>query len=165
MLDLIERASAGLSRLLLWFAGAGLVAMTGIIGWQVFARYVLSASPAWAEQAALVLMIWYITLAAAVGVREGFHIRIGLVQDNVGPKAARALRLICQLVVAAIGVALAVWGAELVARTWHHTIPTLGLPRGFAYVPLPVAGGLIVFFALEHIAADLAGRTVRPLWN
>jgi TRAP-type C4-dicarboxylate transport system permease small subunit len=44
-----------ISRATLMLAGVGLLAMTGIIGWQVFARYVLNASPAWAEQAALVL--------------------------------------------------------------------------------------------------------------
>ncbi|HWM28732.1 MAG TPA: TRAP transporter small permease subunit, partial [Woeseiaceae bacterium] len=66
----ITGLSAGISRSAQWFAGIGLLLMTLIIGWQVFARYVLNDSPAWAEQAALLLMIWYVMFAAAAGVRE-----------------------------------------------------------------------------------------------
>ena len=50
-------------------AAVGLVLMTLIIGWQVFGRYVLNSSPSWSEQASLALMIWYVSLAAAAGVR------------------------------------------------------------------------------------------------
>ena len=67
-------------------AAIGLVAMTLIAGWQVFGRYVLNSSPSWSEQAALTLMIWYVSLAAAAGVREGFHIRIAAVENAVGAK-------------------------------------------------------------------------------
>lgn len=72
-----------LSQISLWFSAAGLLGMTGIIGWQVFARYVLNAAPAWTEQAALFLMLWFILFAAAAGVREGFHIKISLLQDSL----------------------------------------------------------------------------------
>ena len=77
--------SARISRYTRWFACAVLMVMTAIIGWQVFARYVLNASPAWAEQAALLLMIWYVLFAAAAGVREGFHIRIGVFETALAP--------------------------------------------------------------------------------
>ena len=47
------------------FGALGLVVMTAIVGWQVFGRFVLDSSPSWTEQAALVLMIWYVMFAAA----------------------------------------------------------------------------------------------------
>lgn len=165
MTDALSRLTAWLSRIFLWFAGIGLVAMTVIISWQVFARYVLQASPAWAEQACLVLMIWYITLAAAAGVREGFHIRITALETSLRPSQGKAMRLVNHGIVGAIGVAMAVYGAELSARTWEHTIPTLGLPRGLAYVPISMSGVLIVLFILEHILAEVQGRKVEPTWS
>ncbi len=164
MLDAIAAVSRLLSRLFLWFAGIGLVVMTGIIGWQVFARYVLEASPAWSEQASLVLMIWYISLAAAAGVREGFHIRMTVLED-MSPRAKPWLRLAAHAIVGAIGVAMAVWGAELVRFTWPHAIPTLPIPRGVAYLPIPISGLLIVLFALEQALAERLGRKVEPQWN
>lgn len=165
MFDALQRLSAGLSRGALYASAFGLLGMTGLIGWQVFARKILGAAPAWTEQAALFLMLWFILFAAAAGVREGFHIRITLLEDSLGPQGARALRLLAHLAVAAFGVAMAVSGGELAAATWTHMIPTLGLPRGAAYLPLSGAGALIVLFALEHAWAELTGRKVAALWN
>jgi TRAP-type C4-dicarboxylate transport system permease small subunit len=157
MLEPIRRAARAASAGLLAVGAAGLVAMTGIVGWQVFGRYVLNSSPSWSEQASLTLMIWYVSFAAAAGVREGFHIRILAVQNAAPPKLRDALKTVADLAVGALGVAMAVWGGELVGRTWSHEIPTLGLPRGVAYLPLPIAGALMTLFALERILERLGG--------
>lgn len=158
MLERLKRVNAMASKALLDAGAAGLVAMTAIIGWQVFGRYVMGSSPSWAEQAALTLMIWYVFLAAAAGVREGFHIRILLVESLLPPRPRRMLRLFAHIVVGVSGAAMAVWGGELVARTWSHVIPTLGLPRGIAYLALPLSGVLIAFFTVELICEDAAGE-------
>jgi TRAP-type C4-dicarboxylate transport system permease small subunit len=161
----IEALSRFLSRASLAFAGLGLVAMTAIIGWQVFARYVLNAAPAWSEQAALVLMVYFVLFAAAAGVREGFHIRLTMAVDAMPRWLAASLDVVAHIVVGAFGLALLIWGGELVRNTWTHVIPTLGLARGAGYLPLPIAGVLILFFSLEHVLATLRGRKVAPLWS
>lgn len=157
MLERLKRVNAAASAVLLHLSAAGLVLMTAIIGWQVFGRFILNSSPSWAEQAALTLMIWYVFFAAAAGVREGFHIRILALQSALPQRAERLLKLLSHLVVAAGGVALVVWGSELVARTWSHVIPTLELPRGLAYAALPLSGLLMTFFTVELILEDIAG--------
>ena len=162
----ITHASADI---LVKVSAMGLVLMTLIVGWQVFGRYVLNSSPSWSEQAALTLMIWYVSLAAAAGVREGFHIRIVALENAVGPRAKRALRISSDLIVAGCGAAMAFWGAQLVLRTWDHIIPSLGIPRGLAYAGLPIAGALIVLFALERLFEEAEGEQVEdeedPRWS
>jgi TRAP-type C4-dicarboxylate transport system permease small subunit len=161
----LQKLSLAASRLLIGIAATGLVAMTAIIGWQVLGRYVLGASPSWSEQAAQVLMIWFAFLAAAAGVRVGFHIRIVAVEEAVPPRVRTVMKFIAGLVVAGCGLAMLVLGGELVLRTWSHTIPSLGLSRGLAYLGLPISGGLILVFALEQMFAappknDAAPETV-----
>lgn len=157
--------SKWLSRFALWSSATGLVIMTLIICWQVFARYVLGASPAWAEQASLFLMLWFILFAAAAGVREGFHIRLSLLQDSLPSQSKKRLVILCHLIVLLFGLAMAWSGAELVYATWHHDIPTLGIPRGTAYIPLSAAGALIAFFSIEHVMREQRGEPVEPLWS
>jgi TRAP-type C4-dicarboxylate transport system permease small subunit len=153
MREAINKASLAASRLLIGIAAAGLIAMTLIIGWQVLGRYVLGASPSWSEQAAQVLMIWFAFLAAAAGVREGFHIRIVALEEAATPRIRRAMQIMASLVVGGCGLAMLVLGGELVIRTWSHTIPSLGLSRGVGYLGLPISGGLILVFALEQMFA------------
>lgn len=165
MLEALATVNRLLSRFFMLVAGIGLLVMTAIIGWQVIARYILNDSPAWAEQSALVLMLWFIGLAAAAGVREGFHIKMGVAESMAGPGGAKAVRILCHLIVGGIGLVMALQGVDLVRGTWGFTIPTLGLPRGVAYLPLPIFGGLSVLFVVEHILAELAGKEVKPSWN
>ena len=165
MLSVLAAVSRWISRLTLVFAAVGLVVMTAVIGWQVFARYVLSDSPAWAEAASLALMVWFILLAAAVGVREQFHIGMTAATNAMPPALARLSRAFSLLLVGAFGAAMGVWGGELVARTWDIEIATLGSSRGFSYLPLPIAGWLIVFFSVEHLIAEARGGKVEPLWS
>lgn len=158
MLERLKRINAAASAFLLHAGAAGLILMTAIIGWQVFGRFVLNSSPSWAEQAALLLMIWYVFFAAAAGVREGFHIRILALESVLSPRGRSIMRLVAHLVVGASGIALAIWGSDLVARTWTHVIPTLGLPRGVAYLSLPLSGLLMTFFTIELILEDALGE-------
>lgn len=150
------RVTHALAELLVNLSAIGLVAMTAIVGWQVFGRYVLGSSPSWSEQASLTLMIWFVCLAAAAGVREGFHIRIVAFEEALPPSAQVWLRVFANLVVGVCGAAMAIWGLELVVRTWSHVIPSIGIPRGLAYACLPLAGTLIVVFCIERIAEQLS---------
>lgn len=136
-------------------AAVGLIAMTGIIAWQVFGRFILNTSPSWTEQAALLLMIWYVFLAAAAGVWERFHIRIELLEQRLSPRRVHALRIAIHTIVALFGLVLLVYGAQLVWLVRDHVVPSLGLSRGIAYLPIPFAGLLIAVFSLVRIRLRL----------
>ena len=155
--------------MLLNAAAVGLALMTAIVGWQVFGRYVLNSSPSWSEQAALTLMIWYVSFAAAAGVREGFHIRIVALESAAPPVIRRFLRITANIVVAGCGLAMLIWGGDLVLRTWEHVIPSLGLPRGLAYLVMPLSGLLIFLFSIERILEEAIGVAIKdeedPRWS
>lgn len=157
--------SRSISLLSKWLASIGLLLMTAIIVVQVFARYVLNDSPVWAEQAALLLMIWYVFIAAAAGVREEFHIRIAVTAESLPAGMQRWVRLLTHGLVLLFGLSMTVFGTQLAVATWQHVIPTLGLSRGLAYVPIALSGLLIVGFAAEQFVAELRSKEVKKLWN
>lgn len=165
MSNILSTASGKVSLFAKWFASIGLLIMTAIIALQVFARYILNASPAWAEQAALLLMIWYVFIAAAAGVREGFHIRIAVFVNSLPQKVQHYVVIFAHIVVIAFGMSMAYFGVELTQATWQHVIPTLGLSRGFAYIPIALSGILMTGFAIEQLIAELQRTEVNKLWN
>lgn len=152
--SILARMTRAAATGLMIVSAIGLLLMTFIIGWQVFGRFVLNSSPSWSEQSALTLMIWFVFLAGAAGVRDGFHIRIIAVERSLSARRQTALRIVSNAFVGLCGLAMLWWGAELVIRTWSHVIPSLGLPRGMAYLAIPIAGALIALFSLERILDD-----------
>lgn len=147
----MERVSEWLVRI----GAVGLIAMTAVIGWQVFGRFVLNSSPSWTEQTALVLMIWYVFFAAAAGVWERFHIRIEILEHRLTPANARRLRIIIHALSAFFGLVLLVFGAQLAWLVRDFVIPSLGISRAFAYLPIPVAGLLTMVFSIGRIRVRL----------
>lgn len=168
-MERLSRLTHLIADILVKVSAFGLVLMTAIVGWQVFGRYALNSTPSWSEQAALTLMIWYVALAAAAGVRQGFHIRIVALEDAVSPGIRKAMQVFSNTVVGACGIAMLVWGGELVLLTWSHVVPSLGISRGLAYLGLPIAGALMALFALERTLEVLAAKPLKdeedPRWN
>lgn len=154
----VSQIFAVLCRCILDLAAAGLLIMTVVIGWQVFGRYVLNASPAWSETLALILMLYYVLFAAAVGVRQGFHLGLRIMVDNL-PIGIRAWAVSASLLLVVLfGALMAINGVRLAAYTANHVVPTLGINRSVAYWPFAVSGVLMVIFALERIAVVFYGE-------
>ena len=134
---------------------AGLIAMVGVISWQVFGRFVLNSSPSWTEQAAMILMIWYVFFAAAAGVWERFHIRIEILEQRLTASLTRKLRIAIHALVAMFGLVLLVYGAQLAWLVRDFVVPSLGISRGIAYLPMPFAGLLTIIFSIGRIRVRL----------
>ena len=153
----IARLLGLLSQAALWTAGAGLVAMTAFVAWQVFCRYVLNDSPSWTEPGAVMVMSWFIVLGAAVGVRENFHLGFDVLLYVLPKGGKRVLRMISDVVILSFGIGMVWYGSQLVALTWNTTLPSLGITGAHDYFPVVGGGILIVIFAAERIVKRLAG--------
>ncbi len=134
-----------------WVSGVSLVVMTLIIGWQVYARFVLNNSPSWSEGSALLLMSWFILLGAAAGIRYGDHLgfTVGLVLAP--PPLRRLMRCLTFTLMVLFGALMAWYGTALVQGTWAGNMPGMILPQGVDYIPLVVGGILIAIFSLEKL--------------
>jgi TRAP-type C4-dicarboxylate transport system permease small subunit len=156
----IVRAFSKLNTGALMLAGAGLVAMTAFVAWQVFCRYVLNNSPSWTEPGSVMLMSWFIFLGAAVGVRENNHLGFDVLLYVLPKSGKRVLRMISDVVILAFGAGMVWYGGQLAALTWNTTLPSLGVSGAFDYLPVVAGGVLVVLFALERIVLRIAGEPV-----
>jgi TRAP-type C4-dicarboxylate transport system permease small subunit len=159
----LEKLAIALNRLTvvaLWLSGACLVGMTLVVAYQVFGRYVLNATPSWAEAMSITLMGWFVFLGAAVGVRERTHLGFDVLLYIMPPSAKVVLRMLADIAVFAFGMGMVFYGTQLAVGTWTATRPTLGIPDGVSYFPVVVGGFLVCLFTLTRMVERLAG--MRP---
>jgi TRAP-type C4-dicarboxylate transport system permease small subunit len=147
-----------ISRVSLYLSGLGIVAMTAIVGWQVFARYVLNDTPSWSEPLSLHLMSWFIMLGAAVGVRESVHLGLDFVRHGASPASRRTMDLVSLGLMVVFGLAMTWYSTLLAAGTWAASIPVLGWPGGVDFFPMIVGGVLIAIFSAERFVDVAAGE-------
>ncbi len=136
----------------MWTAGLSLTAMSLIIPWAVFTRYVLRSGTGWAEPLAIMLMMVFTFLGAAVAYRCSAHIAVGMLTDRLPPSAQKVLAVVVDLLMAALCLFIVVYGYDLSAMTWHQYIAELpGLRVGITYLTLPVGSAVTLLFVIERI--------------
>lgn len=161
----LTRFNATIARYGMYLAVVGLLALVGIVFYQVFGRYVLNNPPTWAENLALVLVLYVTLIAAAVGVRDAGHIGMESLLVLVPDRLRERLELAIHALVLLFGVAMAYNGWILGMSVASYKIANLGLSEAVRYVPLVLSGVLIVLFSIEHILALLRGEEVLPSWH
>jgi TRAP-type C4-dicarboxylate transport system permease small subunit len=153
-----------IARLGMFVAVAGLMAIVCVVAWQVFGRYVLNSSPTWAENVALVLILYVTLIGAAVGVRDAGHIGMESLLILVPEAIRNKLEIVIHVLVGIFGVAMAYNGWILGASVAPYKLPNLNLSEAARYVPLALSGVMVVLFSLEHFLALLRGEEVEPAW-
>jgi TRAP-type C4-dicarboxylate transport system permease small subunit len=156
----VARILSRVSNAALYLAGIGLVAMTLIVGWQVFLRYVLNWSNAWTELSAILIMSWFIFLGAAVGVRENYHLGFDVLLYVLPKGSKKVLRTISDVVVFAFAIGMVFYGIILIRLQWNERMPGIGLSGALRYVPLAAGGVLIAIFSVERVVLRWAGVNV-----
>ena len=159
------RACAAISKAALIGAVIGLIALILCVQFQVLGRYVLNDTPTWAEALALLLVLYVTALGVAVGVRDAGHIGLESMVQLLPPKARHIVELMIHALVGLFGALMVKGGWLWAAAKWSEKKPMLPVPDGIDYVPVVIAGALIVLFSIEHIIALLRGEEVVPAWN
>lgn len=141
-----------LQRICYAIAGICIIGITLIIPWGVFTRYVLSAASSWPEPLAVLMLIWFTFIAAALCYRENLHISVNLVPDLLPPGGALVLAWVREIIVGSAAVFLLYYGVSLVRTTWHQVIaefPTVSV--GISYLPIPLGGAIMGIFVIERL--------------
>ena len=130
---------------------AALAIMLACIALQVVMRYVFGNALSWSEELAILMFAWAALGGLALGVREGFHVRLTLILDVLPARARLWAERVIDLVTAAIG-AYFVWsGWRYVDFTRGGTSAAIAYPIEMLHGIAPVAGAFVLVFAAERI--------------
>jgi TRAP-type C4-dicarboxylate transport system permease small subunit len=72
-------------------AGISLLVMTIVIPIGIFSRYVLNRGESWPEPVAIICMVTFTFIGAAVGYRAGSHIAVNMLTDRL----PETLKILC----------------------------------------------------------------------
>lgn len=156
--------NAPLARYAMYIGVAGLLAIVGIVVYQVFGRYVLNKPPTWAESLALVLVLYVTLFGAAAGVRDAGHIGMESLLVLLPDKIRNQIELLIHGLVIVFALAMIYNGIVLGAQA-NYKIPNLPFNEWVRYIPLVLGGIMIILFSIEHILAALKGEEVVPSWH
>ena len=161
----LTRMNATLARYGMYLSVTGLFVIVAIVAYQVFGRYVMNDSPTWAENLALVLILYVTLIGAAVGVRDAGHIGMESLLVLVSEGLRNKIEMLIHVLVAIFGAAMVYNGWVLGASVASYKLANINLSEAYRYAPLVISGAMIILFSIEHLIALINGTEVEPAWN
>ena len=136
-----------------WSLVAAIALMLACIALQVVMRYVFGNALSWSEELALLMFSWAALGGLALGVREGFHVRLTLLLDWLPVTARRWGERAIELLTAAFGAYLLWSGWRYVDITSGGTSAAIAYPIELLHGIAPVAGLFVLIFAVERLVS------------
>jgi len=104
----------------------------------------------WTDEMSRILMVWLAAFGWILASRKRLHVRIRFFQDHLPPPLHRAVEVVLQLAVTGLGVLVAGYGVQLVARNHDLEATTMPISMAWLYVPIALAGAVTALQGLRE---------------
>jgi len=128
-------------------ASALVVFLTILLSVQILNRYVFQTSLVWVEEIARISFVWMIYFAVAGAARENRHVRVGIIDMFLSPRALRMVNFVADAVVLAFSLTVVWLGIELVRSSirFGDRSPVTEIPMSVIYAVIPFCFALIAY--------------------
>ncbi|UYU32145.1 TRAP transporter small permease [Siccibacter colletis] len=133
-------------------AGLALLVMTVVIPIGIFSRYVLNRGESWPEPIAIICMVTFTFIGAAVSYRAGSHIAVNMLTDRLPAAMQQLCARIVDLLMLLISALMFWYSYHLCLELWEQPVAEFPLlTSGESYLPLPVGSALLILFVVERL--------------
>lgn len=138
-------------------------AMTIIIGFQVFGRFVLHNSLSWSEEVARYMLVWTTFIGASLGVKQGAHIGVEAFTLLLPKKARKVVNNIAYILCAIFTSAIFVQSLGILQKqiSSHQVSPAVQMPMWIPYAALPVGMLLMTLRFIECLVNSIKKSEIK----
>lgn len=161
MQETLIKIKRGMNFLLSRIAAALLLAMTFLVLYQVFTRYILNDPAAFTEELVRYLLIWTGFIGAAYAFSTRQHMALVIVRDKLSPGRKKVLMAVIDAMILLLAVfVIIIGGVKLAASASREFSALLGIPRSLVYSMAPISGVFIVLAQVINIYEDVTGTVI-----
>ena len=132
-------------------------AMTLVILYQVFMRYVLNDPPTWSEEMSRFMMVWMTFLVAPIAYRRGMNVAIETLSRYLVGRPQAALQLVLNALILYFMIQYAEEGMGLAERGLKSKAFTIDVKLFWFYLIVPAGFYLLAAVGVEHILRAIKG--------
>ena len=121
----------------------------------VFGRLVLNKTPGWGEPGALMFMVWFSLMSAALGVVENKHLQITFTDLFLPPVLIRIFDIFSLFIILIFSLFMIVYGFKMTELATLNIMAGLGIKGSWLFASIPAAGVALFLAAVERIIKEL----------
>lgn len=164
MRQILTNIKRGMNFLLARIAAILLSAMTLLVLYQVFTRYVLNAPAAFTEEIVRYLLIWTGFIGAAYAFSTRQHMALVIVRDKLPEEKRKVLMVIIDSLILLFALfVMTIGGTKLALSAIKEYSALLGISRGLVYSMAPISGVFIIVAQMINIYEDITGYVIEEV--
>lgn len=127
------------------------ITMVFAVSIAVIGRYVFNSAPSWTEEVGVLCLIYLGFFTAALGIRDGRHIRMNIIDYIFPEKFCRVMHFISYVVLLILSIVLIRIGWQAIELSWMAKLPATGMRMSFKYGIVFVAAICNIFMAIARL--------------
>ncbi|MTI58767.1 MAG: TRAP transporter small permease [Firmicutes bacterium] len=133
-----------------------LVAVTIVVLFTIFYRYLLGSSLRWGEEVARYLLIWLTLIVSSVAIKDREHISFTSITDRLGKKTALIIEIILYIIIVTLlGLILKNSYMMVITRSIRKLSPAVQMNMLWPHSALPVGFAVIILQSVYIILEDI----------
>ena len=142
--------------ILFYILALALAALVGVGSAQVVARYIFSAAFTWAEEVSIIILLWSAWGAACLAIGQNAHLRVRILEDRLGDRGSRILRLFLYGLAIPFLVVVIFAGKTFLDASSFMTLMSLPtVPVSIMYLSVPVGCILMIYYLIRAMIEDV----------
>ena len=135
-----------------------MVVLVTITLWQITCRFILYIPVQWSEEVVRMAFVWLIFLGSAIACKEGTHLALDVLTQQLGPKNKAWLQIAVLVAMFAVEALIFYASSQYVLRSFGKTLVTLPIPSNCIYMSGPISSILMMFFTIEILYRKLVKK-------
>jgi TRAP-type C4-dicarboxylate transport system permease small subunit len=127
------------------------VVMVIAVSTAVIGRYVFHAAPSWTEEVGCLCLIYLGFLTSALGIKDGRHIRMNLINYIFPEKFCKVMHFCSYLILLMLSIYLVVLGWSSIELSWMAKLPATHMRMSFKYGIVFVCSIFNIFMAISRL--------------
>lgn len=125
--------------------------MSCVIAANVFFRFILNHSIYWADELAMILLVWLTFLGAAVAVRGRKHYAFAYLIHRLTGRWLKIYIITRDLFTITAIVLLTVYSFQVTLGITDWIMPALGISRAYVYAAAPTGCVFMLYYSLDQL--------------
>jgi len=141
-----------------------MLAMVGVVFYQVIMRQIFENPPMWGEQISVLFMVWFVFLGIVLGLEENLHIGITMFVNMLPKQVIFFVEILVNLLImglAGLYIRFGFTHFAFLLRT-GAVMPVTNLPNAVYYLPVSLTGTLMILVLLGKLAEQIIKRKELP---
>lgn len=129
-----------------------MAALTLLVIWQVFTRYILNHPSTWSEELAAYMFAWVTVFGAAYVFGKREHMNIPVIVERFSSVNQNSLQILAEVLNLIFALTVMVYGGfEITQLTMGQLSSSLPLQMGYFYMCIPISGIFIALYSVLNI--------------